>query len=432
MKTPTINAAIERVMRFHLPIITMLLGVSGAGCIPNPRLAPGLLAGEFVRPPLVRVRLADTSATYIIRSEGRFLIRGFRNDSSPSNYSTTGPIQAGFNAQNKIDIQDDGGVQLDTSLSGIWVHPADSANRMWINDKPFYGALIIGRNARGKSRLVNRLNLDVYLTGVLTPELGERSAEEFEAVKAQAIASRTYALSHLGQYIGSSYDLRADVGDQVYVGASQYRDWVDRAVFATRGEVLTHDHQMINAYYHSTCGGYTDAIEDVWGNRPTPYLKSVYDDSSCGWSKYSEWTETFDEKALLANLRAYRKQLKSPPIPDFQQIRNIWLEGQTPGSRLRSMTIVTPEGKWTVRADKIRWALGRPSRPGTILPSAQFKLDLKRGDDGRVIGAVATGSGYGHGVGMCQCGMIGRARAGEHYEDILLHYYLGARVETVY
>ncbi len=160
MKTPTINAAIERVMSFHLPIIAMLLGVSGAGCIPNPRLAPGLLDGEFVRPPLVRVRLADTSATYIIRSEGRFLIRGFRNDSSPSNYSTTGPIQAGFNAQNKIDIQDDGGVQLDTSLSGIWVHPADSANRMWINDKPFYGALIIGRNARGKSRLVNRLNLD--------------------------------------------------------------------------------------------------------------------------------------------------------------------------------------------------------------------------------------------------------------------------------
>ncbi|MCH8991847.1 MAG: SpoIID/LytB domain-containing protein [Acidobacteria bacterium] len=287
-------------------------------------------------------------------------------------------------------------------------------------------------NGKQQPLLVNRLNLDTYLRGVLTPELGERKAAEFEAVKAQAVASRTYALSHLGQYDGESYDLRADVGDQVYVGASQPRDWVDRAVAATAGEVLTHRGHLIDAYYHSTCGGRTDAAEDIWETWPRAYLTSAPDDTFCLWSKYSDWQEDFDRETLLGNLNAYRENMSSPPFGKITAVRDIRLEQETPGGRIRTMVVVTPHGEWSVCADQIRWALGRPSRPGTILPSSRFTMTLKRDASGDVISAQTNGSGYGHGIGMCQCGMIGRARAGQEYRQILTTYYHGAKVDKVY
>jgi stage II sporulation protein D len=246
------------------------------------------------------------------------------------------------------------------------------------------------------------------------------------------VASRTYAIAHLGQYPNASYDLRADVADQLYVGAKRQRDWVDQAVDETAGEVLLYHHGLIEAYYHSTCGGQTEAIEDVWGKPPRAYLVAVEDDTMCSWSKYSEWTETFDQKTLVENLRAYRKQVDYPPVPDFKRVLDIRLEGETPGRRFRRMVVVTPDGVWPIAADQIRWALGRPSRPGTILPSSRFTLELTRGPDGSITKAVAKGTGYGHGVGMCQCGMIGRARAGEEYRSILRHYYSGVRIDQVY
>lgn len=291
---------------------------------------------------------------------------------------------------------------------------------------------MIGFGADGKPLVTNRLNLDAYLNGVLAPEMGERSLDEIEAVKAQAVAARTYALAHLGQYEAAPYDLKADVSDQVYAGASQLRPWVAQAVSATVGEVITYNRHLIDAYYHSTCGGRTENIEDVWPKSPRPFLVTADDDTFCRWSKYSNWTETFDKKALLRNLREYRRQLDQPLIKDFKTVKDIRLEGETPGGRVKAMIVVTPEGEWTIGADQVRWALGRPSRPGSILPSDRFRLELKRDRHKNVIGAIAAGIGYGHGVGMCQCGMIGRARAGQLYRDILTHYYTGVQIVRVY
>jgi stage II sporulation protein D len=383
------------------------------------------------RPPLVRVLLPADSSAYRIRSEDRTTIRTTGPNSEPATFSMHGVVTVA-RLSDGISITTEEGVKLDSGLTGLWIQSSIHAGKLWLNRRPYYGVLIFGFRSNGSLMVINRLNLDTYLDGVLTPELGERTAEEFEAVKAQAVASRTYALAHLGQYPNAPYDLRADVGDQIYVGASQQRDWVDRAVDATRGEVLTYDGHMIDAYYHSTCGGATDAIEDIWFKAPKPYLVSVDDDTTCKWSKYWEWTETFDSATLHNNLRAYRKRQDSPPVADFTVISDIFLSDSTVGGRLCGMTIVTPGGKWTIASDEIRWALGRPSRGEGILPSSRFSLELRRAADGSVIGGVAKGRGYGHGVGLCQCGMIGRARAGEDYKSILMHYYLGAGIERSY
>lgn len=383
------------------------------------------------RPPTVRVLLPADSSAFLIQSEERTIVGTAKEGLESATFSAHGALTI-IRIGDGISIFTEELVKLDSGLTGLWVRAAEQPGKLWLNGRPYYGVLIIGLGQDTPLTIINRLDLDTYLDGVLTPELGERTDDEFEAVKAQAVASRTYALAHLGQYPNAPYDLKADVGDQIYVGASQQRDWVDRAVDATRGEVITYNGHMIDAYYHSTCGGATDAIEDIWPKSPRPYLVAVDDDTTCKWSKYWEWTETFDSTTLYNNLRAHWKRQSRRPLSEFQVIDDIILSDTTPGGRNCHMTIVTPGGRWTITDDEIRWALGRPSRGEGILPSSRFTLELRRAADGRVIGAEATGSGYGHGVGLCQCGMIGRARAGEVYTDILKHYYKGADIVRAY
>lgn len=409
---------------------SVLCALAASGCLSPLMSGGGFFEQEDVRPPVARVRLPDPSDTLTIHCTVRFVMRLYHERTEES-FSSHDPVAVLF-TKSGITVKTSEGVELGSNLTGAVIYASEANAPLYLNKNPYFGSFVIGREDHQERMVINRLSLEKYLEGVLTPELGERAPNEFEAIKSQAVASRTYALAHLGQYPDAPYDLRADVSDQLYVGASQQRDWVDRAVAATKGEVLMSDGSLIEAYYHSTCGGRTEAIQDVWPKAPKPYLVSVDDDTACHWSKYSEWTETFDQKTLLANLRAYRKQLSPPPIPDFDRILDIRLEGATTGGRYRRMVIVTPQAHWVIASDQIRWALGRPSRPGTILPSSRFTLDLQRTSDGRVSGAVVTGSGYGHGVGMCQCGMIGRARAGETYKPILLHYYTGARIVKLY
>jgi stage II sporulation protein D len=391
----------------------------------------GALFGlDEVRPPLVRVRLPNEEAALNVHGEGRTLINAFvRGQVDPITFSTEDGV-AIKHTTHGIDVRGAGNVMLVKGAIGLSMYAEDPDHRLRIGKTPYAGALIFGTYS-GKPIVVNRLNLDSYLEGVLQPEMGERADSEYEAVKAQAVAARTYALRHLGQYEYAPYDLTADVSDQVYVGGSEQRDWVDHAVLETKGEVLTYNGGLIESYYHSTCGGRTDAIQDVWPKPPQPYLVSVGDSTYCSWSKYWSWTEEFSGKALLANLRAYRKATRAP-LADFRSISNIELVRGTPGGRALAMTVTTPSGLWTILADQTRWALGRPSRPGSILPSSNFTLELHRDKHGRIIGATAHGKGYGHGVGLCQCGAIGRARAGQSYRIILPHYYSGTTIETVY
>lgn len=400
------------------------------GCIPG-RIRNGALFGlDPVKPPVVRVRLPNEEKALSVRGDGRFLINVYSaGNATPITYSSDERLVI-RHAPGGLEVLAAGNVTLARGATGIVAYAEADGHRLFIEKTPYLGALIFGR-FNGRPIVVNRLNMEQYLNGVLFSEMGERTDNEYEAVKGQAVAARTYALRHLGQYALAPYDLKADVSDQVYIGAAEPRDWVTHAVAETEGEALTYDGALIESYYHSTCGGHTDAIEDVWHKPPKPYLVSVDDDEYCSWSKYWNWTEEFTRKALLENLQSYRRQVGAP-IADFAYITDIELVRGTPGGRVLAMTVTTSSGRWTILADQTRWALGRPSRPGAILPSANFELKLKRDNKGHVISAVAKGRGYGHGVGLCQCGMIGRARAGQSYRDILPHYYSGAAIEQVY
>ena len=412
-----------------LPVVLIAL-IIGDGCIPARGRNGALFGIDPVKPPVVRVRLPNEDPSLTVRGDTRFLVNAFTSgQTAPVTFSTDDRVVVRHGTLG-IDIVGAGGITLVKGATGVSMFAEDSRHRLVVDKIPYHGALIFGRH-NGKPIVVNRLNLDQYLTGVLTPELGERTDDEYEAVKAQAVAARTYALRHLGQYAYAPYDLKADVSDQVYVGASQQRDWVDHAVTETEGEVLTFEGDLIDSYYHSTCGGKTDAIEDIWPKPAKPYLVSVDDDKFCSWSKYWEWTEEFSGQALLANQKAYRAQVGTP-ISNFTYLKDIEILRGTEGGRALAISVTTSAGLWTILADQTRWALGRPSRPGSILPSSNFEIKLKRDKNGHISSATVKGRGYGHGVGLCQCGMIGRARAGQFYRDILPHYYTGAVIERVY
>jgi stage II sporulation protein D len=282
--------------------------------------------------------------------------------------------------------------------------------------------------------VVNRLYLEDYLRGVVPMEIGHRTAEEREAVAAQAIAARSYAYTHI---VSDShpYDMRSTVVDQVYGGADAETPLGDTAVAETRGLVLTYRGVVVNAPYHSACGGHTAGASEVWRSPDEPYLVSVSDRIPgtdryyCDIAPRFRWERTFTRAALRALLDRYLKDYTTVSSRGPGAPRAVDVESRTPSGRVRALEIVTDRGHYTVRMDNIRFVLRAPD--GEILNSTAFTVENEKDADGELSRVIVRGSGYGHGVGMCQWGAIGRARAGQDYRTILRAYYPGTTVAVV-
>jgi stage II sporulation protein D len=144
-----------------------------------------------------------------------------------------------------------------------------------VEDKPYRGVFEVRLNPYGKLRAVNWVGLETYLLGVVPAELGPAVWPQLEALKAQAVAARTYAWKHRGQFGDEGFDLCATPRCQVYGGKSAEHPMSDRAVWATRGEILTWRGEPITALYTATCGGHTEDAGNVFVEEEAPYLKGV-------------------------------------------------------------------------------------------------------------------------------------------------------------
>ena len=141
------------------------------------------------------------------------------------------------------------------------------------NEKPYRGRLEVFANTKGTLTVVNVIPLEDYVRGVVPNELSPGGWPELEALKAQAVAARTYAVSNLGRFSAEGYDLTPDTRSQVYGGRSTEHPLSDRAVSETRGRILTYKGAPINALYTSTCGGRTEDGENIFGGAPVAYLR---------------------------------------------------------------------------------------------------------------------------------------------------------------
>lgn len=298
------------------------------------------------------------------------------------------------------------------------------------NGKRWRGELVISRSGTGLL-VVNRLPIDDYLKGVVPREIGTSSPAATAAVEAQAITARSYAVTHLAP--GRAFDMRATVDDQVYGGASGETSLGNAAVDATAGLVLLYGGRVVNAPYSSTCGGSTAEPQDVWRSAPEPYLKRVSDQVPgstrfyCDAAPRYRWTQSFGREALRQNLARYLRTLPGRDA-SVATVRDVSVADVTPGGRVATLVVETDRGRVTLRGNDMRYALRLPG--GEILHSTYFSVEATRRGDG-VESLTLSGGGYGHGVGMCQAGAIGRARAGQDFRTILRTYYPGTTVGTI-
>jgi len=312
----------------------------------------------------------------------------------------------------------------------VIARPADADGTIGVNGRRYRGDLAITATSDGLT-VVNRVNMDDYLQGVVPLEIGTSAAADAAAVEAQAVSARSYAVTHIGAG-GRLFDMRATVADQVYGGAGAESGVGNLAVRATSGLVLLYGGQVVNAPYFSTCGGSTAEPQDVWRTGAEPYLKRVSDQIPGSTHFYCEgapkyrWTRVFSRDELRESIGRYVRSL--PGGGSVSTVRSVTVSDVTPAGRVSTLTVESDRRAVTLRGNEIRSALRLPS--GEILYSTYFSVDAVVGR-GEVELLTLRGGGNGHGVGMCQAGAIGRARAGQDFRTILRTYYPGTTVGTI-
>lgn len=330
-----------------------------------------------------------------------------------------------------ITLNDENG-EITSGISEVLCKPRGSSSYVNFDGTSYRGYFrVVYDSLQSHLVLYNIVDLEDYLKGVLPAEIGDRSEDEFEAAKAQAVVARTYAVWKLISE-GEAGKLYPTVADQVYAGKDSEIDLLSKAVRETEGEILMYKGGPVAAYYHAVCGGSTIPIEKAWPNKARlPYLEGVDDRDYCAWAKTYYWIENFDLQTLTRNLTAYFSRLNDDSATDLGQINDIEFYTDSETHRVYKMEVYTASRILSVEADQIRWALGRPSKPGSILPSTRFTVKQIK-DQGGLRGLIITGVGNGHGVGACQCGFIGRAREGQKYHEMLDKYYKGVKLVKLY
>ncbi len=261
------------------------------------------------------------------------------------------------------------------------------------------------------------VGIEEYLVGVVAGEMP--SSWPAEALRAQAVASRTFALYMVKTRARKDYDVKTTVMSQVWVPSRRADPRVLLAVNSTRGQVLTHEWALFPTYFHSECGGRTANAKHVFLQREIWPLSGVDCPFCLGPEKPRGWERRIDRRTLSARLAA------AGLIAEGRQISQVEALDQDGTSlrtlqRVYSMRLRLDNGvEKTVSADEFRRAVGYERKN---LPSTFFAVSHTAND------IVLEGRGYGHGVGLCQYGAAYLARQGQLYPDILAHYYPGAKL----
>ena len=271
--------------------------------------------------------------------------------------------------------------------------------------------------AAGGLTIIAHVDMEEYLAGVLAGEVPERW--HAEALKAQAIASRSYACYQAKKNTAELYDVDNTVMSQVFRPGARHNPVLDAAVGGTRGLILTDHGALFPAYFHSTCGGHTADVASVFPEQANIGPLKGAPCSFCTASPSYRWKCTLNKEAVTQKLKS-----------SYAPAQNMGL--------LTGLEFVDASGRNSGRATQVR----AHSKGGTVIvPGNQFRLlsgarDLKSlwieqvADKGDVL--EISGRGYGHGVGLCQYGAEGMAAAGHTYPQILGLYYPGADLKKMY
>jgi len=277
-----------------------------------------------------------------------------------------------------------------------------------INGRTFRGAIEFIREDNKYLSVVNYAELEDYIKGILYHEASHYWP--YEALKAQAVASRTYAVYQQQQSKNKDYDVTSDIYSQVYGGRTSERDRTNKAVDMTKGQILVYREKVFPAYFHATCGGHTEDASLLWDIDIAP-LKGV----KCGFCKespHSSWHYVLTKTEIKNKLSGTKYKISS--------ISDVVISGRDKSGRVTNLRILASGKDVVIPAKDFRHIIGP-----NIIRSTNFSVRSIKND------VIFEGIGWGHGVGMCQWGAYFMAKNGDTYDKILGYYYSGSQISSI-
>ncbi|HBB34988.1 MAG TPA: amidase [Cyanobacteria bacterium UBA8803] len=336
--------------------------------------------------------------------------------------------------------------ELEISAEKNLIQVSQGANNK--TSRMYGGSLRLQPNAYGSYTLVNQVPLETYLRGVVPHEIGPGAP--YAAVEAQTIIARTYALRNLRRFAADNYQLCADTHCQVYKGLTGTVPTADQAIATTKGTVLTHNNELVDALYYSTSGGVTAPFSDTWNGAERPYLKAVIDAPQTIWNlsqksladernfrEFINLKEGFNESGrdvfrwsrantleqIAADLQRYLERTKHP-LGNFTKVLQMQVVQRSTSGRILKLAVKTDKGVVELHKNEVRSAFGPPR-------STLFYLEPIYDASKTLKGYTFIGGGFGHGVGLSQYGSYNLAQLGWSGERILSFYYPGTKIEPL-
>lgn len=417
--------------------------------------------GLLVEEPLIRVGLWTEQASIAVSADAAFVLRDQTTDKIIQSYKSTDKIF--ITAKDKqVNIN---GKPIKSQCFIVELAEENSAKSIELNRKIYRGSLEIIFKPNAGITVVNVLPLEDYLYSIVPSEMP--AVWNMEAVKAQAVAARSYALSGLQKHSAEGFDVCATTHCQVYSGRSSEVERSTQAVDDTRGLTMLYNNKPIEAVFHASSGGYTENSEAVWGTY-CPYLRSVKDDDEN--TPYYSWTKDFSPSDIQTKLMAYGYSIGklqaielSKLIKDGENSADRTLRG-----RIKSLRFIGDKGSVTIDGNKVRTLLGLKSTlfDISVIVPVDKKIEVPIGmyykkqidvnippyeesglltdsDNIRRIYWVdnekisVRGYGWGHGLGMSQWGAKAMADqaaspSATYFKDILRHYYQDIIIKKLY
>lgn len=382
--------------------------------------------GNANNEPLIKVLLAEKFQTLQILLDGGFSLTApegqyrFEGDDSRLKLNKT---ESGYELSSTNRVLRYG------KADEINLNPLNSECHFSVNNVSYPGKLSVFYSEDG-IKVVNIVPLETYLNGVVPNEIPSSKGSVFEAIKAQSVAARTYALKRMEFRSKKDFHVYSDNRDQVYFGILNNADLAERAVAETRGETLFYEDKPIDAVFHSTSGGITEDFAAVWGDTSRPYLPVKPDFLNgilCEDSPYYKWEVSYSPTEIETKLRKWiGKKLLSDEDEQYFENRDINLKimSRTPGKRVNSMSVREGDSEVILSGNKIRQFF--TNSEGRMLPSNLFTIHL---DDNNFI---IEGRGFGHGVGLSQYSALKLAEQNYSYRKILGFYYPNTQLIKIY
>lgn len=315
--------------------------------------------------------------------------------------------------------------------AGVMEMTQASDGSVAINGLPYRGTFRFVPVAAGRFDVVNDVDVENYLKGVLARELF--NDWHVEAYRAQAIIARTYALYEVKTNpTGRHWDLHPDVRSQVYGGMKAETEKATAAVHATRGAVVVYgpegQEKIFKAYFSSCCGGVSAAAGDVFGGQTIPPLDARYNGNACSLSTRFNWGSVVVSKSeLTRRLKAWGAS-NGHAIASMPGIANIEIATSNQFGRPRRYLVTDTSGQqFSLLAEQMRWAVNTDA-PGGVSVYSSFFTPVVVGTDIH----FTEGHGHGHGVGACQWCMQARALAGDPHGTIVTKNFPTAKVVVAY